>query len=318
VQRIPRYTLLWQCGWPSSNLESVSPLSSDPQAYAPFTSTTSKAARGRGDRQTNSYGGDRRPNQTRNNHVLSGTNCRRVSGTSSISPHFSHAKSSQPGLISNSRRFIDCIDVEDVPYETTPSLATATASGVSPSPSCCTLFLFDDRLVIVKRPNPLVSGRTLAGLDDIDRLIRTNGIINLRKSGMTCKGVLDISEVVGTDSSGALMHFFLERPPVEHGERWSTPLRSYQVVFPPQLVNFDPGATNEVKTQFLEKLWNAQAMLRTKGGRSVALQSEELEVDSRGIRTTYATTYFNVYQRTPYLVEPRKVGSGVFWHGNSC
>ena len=139
-------------------------------------------------------------------------------------------------------------------------------------------------------------------------MIRTNGIINLRKSGMTCKGVLDISEVVGTDSSGALMHFFLERPPVEHGERWSTPLRSYQVVFPPQAVNFDPVATDEAKQLFLEKLWNAQAILRTKGGRSVALRSEELEVDARGNRSTYATTFFNVYQRTPYLGEPRKVG----------
>jgi len=123
--------------------------------------------------------------------------------------------------------------------------------------------------------------------------------------------VLDISEVVGTDSSGALMHFFLERPPVEHGERWSTPLRSYQVVFPPQAVNFDPVATDEAKQLFLEKLWNAQAILRTKGGRSVALRSEELEVDARGNRSTYATTFFNVYQRTPYLGEPRKVGSGV-------
>jgi hypothetical protein len=112
------------------------------------------------------------------------------------------------------------------------------------------------------------------------------------------------------------MHFFLERPPVDHGERWSIPLRSYQVVFPPQPVNSDPVATREAKTEFLEKLWNAQAMLRTKGGRSVALKSEELEVDSRGIRTTYATTFYNVYQRTQYLGEPRKVGSCTVWHGN--
>jgi len=125
---------------------------------------------------------------------------------------------------------------------------------------------------------------------------------------MVCKGVLDISEVVGTDSPGALMHFFLERPPVEYGERWSTPLKSYHVVFPPQAVNVDLAAC-EAKTEFLEKLWNAQAVLRTKGGRSVALRSEELEVDSRGNRSTYATTFFNVYQRTPYLGEPKKVGA---------
>jgi len=37
------------------------------------------------------------------------------------------------------------------------------------------------------------------------------------------------------------------------------------------------------------------------------LRSEDREVESRGGRTTYARTYFNVYQRTAFLQDPRKV-----------
>lgn len=67
-----------------------------------------------------------------------------------------------PALISNSRRFIDCIDVEDVLSETTfPS--SASASGPLLGNLHCSLFLFDDKLVIVKRPgNGERGGRALA------------------------------------------------------------------------------------------------------------------------------------------------------------
>ncbi|KIO31118.1 hypothetical protein M407DRAFT_19999, partial [Tulasnella calospora MUT 4182] len=81
-----------------------------------------------------------------------------------------------PNLISNNRTFIDAIDVEDVPtdvpgssYTNISEAGVATATG----PLHCTLFLFDDRLLIVKRPNGSASGRSLSGLDEIDRTLRT-------------------------------------------------------------------------------------------------------------------------------------------------
>ncbi len=61
------------------------------------------------------------------------------------------------------------------------------------------------------------------------------------------------------------------------------------------------------KMRFLENLWHSQANIRARSGKSVVLRSEEREVESRGGRTTYARVYFNVYQRTAFLQEPRKV-----------
>lgn len=40
----------------------------------------------------------------------------------------------------------------------------------------------------------------------------------------------------------------------------------------------------------------------------MALAAEEQEVESRGGRTTLAKTFFNIYQRTAFLKESRKVG----------
>lgn len=111
-----------------------------------------------------------------------------------------------PGLISHSRRFIDCIDVEDIMVDSsissTLSGTTSTSSGASLH---CTLFLFDDKLVIAKRPNNgEKSGRTLAGLDEMDKLAKSGTLpLGMKKSGMTFKGVVDITDVVAADVSGA-------------------------------------------------------------------------------------------------------------------
>lgn len=56
-----------------------------------------------------------------------------------------------PDLFSNSRKFVDCIDVEDVLSDPPGSSAASTTSAPASSLHC-TLFLFDDKLVIVKRP----------------------------------------------------------------------------------------------------------------------------------------------------------------------
>jgi hypothetical protein len=110
-----------------------------------------------------------------------------------------------PGLISNSRRFIDCIDVEDVLTDPSTSSSVAGAGTSSGSSLHCTLFLFDDKLMIVKRPgNGEKGGRTLAGLDDLERLTKSGGLpLGMKKSGMSCKGVVDVTDVVATDVGGA-------------------------------------------------------------------------------------------------------------------
>lgn len=105
------------------------------------------------------------------------------------------------GLVSNSRHFVDCIDVQDViapdPFAPVSSGGTANATTLN-----CTLFLFDDKLMVVKRPSEK-SGKALAGFDQLDRVVK-GGILptSMRKSGLVCKGVLDITDVVATDVGG--------------------------------------------------------------------------------------------------------------------
>lgn len=154
-----------------------------------------------------------------------------------------------PGLISHSRRFIDCIDVEDVIVDSTTSSSSSGPTSLSGSLHC-TLFLFDDKLVIAKRPgNGERSGRTLAGLEEMDKLAKSGGLpLGMKKSGMTFKGVVDITDVVAADvgGSGELlnydnlrnvlirvaidMHFYLEDPPQGQTDRWSgRPFRALSI-----------------------------------------------------------------------------------------
>ena len=105
------------------------------------------------------------------------------------------------------------------------------------------------------------------------------------------------------------IHLFLENPPQDQSDRWSgRPFRSLSVVIPPAPINLDPTQTESDKQRFLENLWKAQATYRARAGQSVVLCSDEQEVECRSGRTTLARTYYNVYQRTAFLQEPKKVG----------
>ncbi|KAF4602112.1 hypothetical protein EYR40_005316 [Pleurotus pulmonarius] len=212
-----------------------------------------------------------------------------------------------PGLFSHSRRFIDCIDVQDI--ITDAPNASSTNLNLAGSALHCTLFLFDDKLMIVKRPgNGEKSGAALSGLEGLDKVTRGGGLpTGKKKSGMVCKGIMDITEVVATDVGGADMHFYLESPPQDQSERWSgRPFRSFAVVRPPMPVNMDPTQTEEDKRRFLENLWSTQARYRARAGQSVVLRADEREVESHSGRTTVARTYYNVYTRTAFLQEEKK------------
>ncbi|KAI0722338.1 hypothetical protein C8T65DRAFT_600229 [Cerioporus squamosus] len=209
-------------------------------------------------------------------------------------------------LISNSRHFIDCIDVQDViaqdPHSPLSSNGAAGANTLH-----CTLFLFDDKLMIVKRPSEK-SARSLAGLDQLDKVVK-GGILpsSMRKSGLVCKGVVDITDVAATDVGGADFHIFLENALLDQGERWGgRQFRALSVVFPPAAVYLDPLRTESEKQRFLDNLWTAQARFRTRAERSIVLRSEEREVENRGGYVTLARTYFNVYTRMAFLQEPKK------------
>lgn len=104
------------------------------------------------------------------------------------------------------------------------------------------------------------------------------------------------------------MNLYLEQPPTDQSERWSgRPNRHMVVVTPPMPANMDPLHTESVKRRFLDNLWQVQAKFRAKAGQSVVLCSEEMEVETRANRTTLARTYYNVYTRTAFLQETKKV-----------
>lgn len=72
-------------------------------------------------------------------------------------------------------------------------------------PLRCTLFLFDDQLVIAKRPSAAISGRKLTGLDDIAKLVKSGGGVAVKekdgakKERLSYRGSIDIMQVTGLD-----------------------------------------------------------------------------------------------------------------------
>jgi hypothetical protein len=107
-----------------------------------------------------------------------------------------------PALISSSRRFIECIDVEDSYFPAGGSAEDVAGAGIEPLK--CSLFLFDDKLMIVKR-NGDKPVRALSGLNDLDKVLPkpTSRPISLRKPGLQFKGIVEITDVVATDVSGS-------------------------------------------------------------------------------------------------------------------
>lgn len=111
-----------------------------------------------------------------------------------------------------------------------------------------------------------------------------------------------------TRFSSLEINLYLENPPQDTSDRWSgRPFRSLSVVHPPAPINLDPTQTEADKRRFLENLWHVQATYRSRAGQSVVLCADEQEVESKAGRVTIARTYFNVYQRTAFLQEPKKV-----------
>ncbi|OBZ70183.1 Rho guanine nucleotide exchange factor gef2 [Grifola frondosa] len=210
-----------------------------------------------------------------------------------------------PALVSNSRRFVDCIDVEDV---IASDLLTSISSGQSVRLQC-SLVLLDDKLVIAKRPGSgEKTGRMLAGLDHAERDIKVGGQLKGgKKNGMVYKGVVDITDIVATDVGGVGIHIYFENPPQDQTDRWSgRPFRAFSVVIPPSLIDLEPARAEGEKKRFLNNLWEAQAKYRTKAGQSVVLCANEKEVENKAGKVTLARTYFNIFQRTSFLQEPKK------------
>ncbi|KAG8763089.1 hypothetical protein FRC12_008720 [Ceratobasidium sp. 428] len=250
-----------------------------------------------------------------------------------------------PGLISSTRVLVDCIDVMDIMGDSygrgsgsgrgghsTNGRGAKQGAGSGPDVLHATLFLFDDKLMICKRSSTSVPGRILAGLDETEKVAKVGlGLgLGFRKalgggsvagkagivgggSGLSCRGVVDVGDVVATDVGGIDLHMYLEDPPRDQPDRWSG--RSFRafstlaLATPATSAHSDPFAkpqtdsTPEIaKARFLENLWAVQARLRTRLERSIALYGGEREVGP----ATLARTWWNLYSRTAFLSETKK------------
>jgi len=108
-----------------------------------------------------------------------------------------------PAMVSSSRRFIECIDVEESYCPAGGSADDIAAAGIEPLK--CSLFLFDDKLMIVKRNGDKPVG-VLSGLNDLNKVLPTKPAsrpISLKKSGLQFKGMVEITDVVATDVKGS-------------------------------------------------------------------------------------------------------------------
>ncbi|KAE8269846.1 hypothetical protein A4X09_0g2490 [Tilletia walkeri] len=165
-----------------------------------------------------------------------------------------------PALISAKRDFVDCIDVDDFPLDgAAASAATSYAGLFSPSstsapfspqtpgggggaanssssgrPIPCTLFLFDDRLVIAKRASASTCGRKAVGLEDLTKLANTmkwnpDGGLNAENNSSSKRGVelgfrgsVDLMDVCAMDLGGPDFQVVMGRAPAHvSGEKWT-------------------------------------------------------------------------------------------------
>lgn len=140
----------------------------------------------------------------------------------------------QDTMMAYDRQFIDCIDVDEI-IEIADSRPTVLR---------CTLFLFSDTVLIAKRPSGDRSGKTHAGLDDVDKLLdlfQTSHLSSsqanllgspkkLRRGVLGFRGLVDISTISAVDLGPSEFGLVFDHPPTDQSERWcDRPARKYIV-----------------------------------------------------------------------------------------
>jgi hypothetical protein len=108
-------------------------------------------------------------------------------------------------------------------------------------------------------------------------------------------------------------HLFFERPPMDQGDRWSSrPFRPYSTVQPPFAVPLDPVVIRRDKLRFIQNLWTAQALARTRNIDRVAAPRvlagiEEYGLERAGELFGRAKCFWNVWQSDAWQANVKKV-----------
>ena len=195
---------------------------------------------------------------------------------------------------------IDCLDINDLPTPMT---------GHIEEPLPCTIFLFNDKLMLVKRPSLNSRGRKLSGLDDLDI---SNGKDTSKFSSFTpskfmsknqliCKTVVDLSDVTVTDLSNDDFGVVFQASNFNDAddERFNRPSKLFQVT----QVSFSPSeplSTNSPKSRFISKVWKQQALIRATGADVAKISIDTLPLMSGAIAGGrghgQARLYWSIYE----------------------
>lgn len=211
-------------------------------------------------------------------------------------------------------------------------LGSPTADNGAVPALHCTLFLFDDKLLITKRVSSTVSGRKVTGLDDVRALVKSGGGVAVRekdgtrKEKLSFRGAVDIEDVVAMDmgNGGELLtslslanmadfQLFLDLNAksdalADQVDKWSAArtLRQYSTIHPPHPIGFDPVTSRKDKLRFVHNIWAAQALRRTKlkpaevkpVPRGVLACTDEIDLDKELLRVK---AYWNLWDRAGWV-----------------
>ena len=249
-----------------------------------------------------------------------------------------HVEDFPAELVSVKREYIDCIDVDDFPAESLiaqlgpAALFSPGTSQMATRTLNVSLFLFDDKLVIVKRNSSNASGRQLAGLDDLSKLADqmkaytekhgsstfnpSTALLSYgsKKGELAFRGMIDLMDVQASDLGGPDFQLaFSKAPSNVSGDKWvNRPVRQYAV---PDIISggsAHAAPARMQKTRFLENLWRAQALLKTKEHRSHArCEVFPASFDSMdgSVILPRQIIYWNVYSRQSYMQEQKRVST---------
>lgn len=145
----------------------------------------------------------------------------------------------QPTFINSTRRLLAAIDADEI----VPPAPTSTST--SSTSLRCTLFLFNDCLLIAKRPSgESKTGKQYCSLHDphaLVKLYQTAHLTNaqassvgtpkkLKKGVLGFRGLVDLAGVRPLDMGPTDFTFVLEEPPMDQNERWcGRPVRCFVV-----------------------------------------------------------------------------------------
>ncbi|BGP13295.1 hypothetical protein JCM10213v2_001214 [Rhodosporidiobolus nylandii] len=202
-------------------------------------------------------------------------------------------------MVGSDRQFVACIDADEI----------IEIVDRRPTVLRCTLFLFNDTLLIAKRPSGDEPGKSHAGLNDLSRVVdlyQTSHLSSsqanllgspkkLRKGVLGYRGHVLLSDVVAVDlgsgssspssSSSASPEFGLifDNPPMDQSERWcGRPARKFVV----SADTYAPDVRRPEKEVWLNKVSEAVLQAKLKSGARVAIKGKRIWEDGAASDST--------------------------------